>query len=241
MKIRFSPDTTLGEIASRYPETLPVFERFGIESYRGARARLAQVCRDHQLPYAEVALALAAVMPNGNDDDGGWASRPLDELTAHAVTAFHEPMRVELARLEQVTVRLQGHGNAHRRALTVILYELVRLRSELEAHMRAEERELFPLINTLQREEAVEAEDEARSRFVHLRATVQAEHVDVAQTLRMFEQLTDGYRPSRGACPMVHELYRGLEQLQQLQRRHAAFERDTLFPRASNCLVPRNE
>jgi regulator of cell morphogenesis and NO signaling len=236
MKIRFSPDTILGELADRYPQTLAVFERFGIESGRGARSRLAQVGRDYRLSYAEVALALAAVLPTAVDSLD-WSCRPLGDLTAHVVTTFHEPVRRELARLQQIAARLQGHGNAHRRALTVILYELTRLRSELEAHMRAEERELFPLIETLR---AGEVADEARGRCTHLRAAVEAEHVDALQTLRMFEQLTDGYRPPKDACSTVHELYRRLEELQQLQRLHAAFERDVLFPHASGYLVPPN-
>jgi iron-sulfur cluster repair protein YtfE (RIC family) len=108
------------------------------------------------------------------------------------------------------------------------------MRTEVEAHMRAEERELFPLIDALA---AGDPGEESRGRFFQLRSAVVAEHVDVSQTLRMFEQLTDGYRPPNGTCTQVHELYRGLEELQTLERSHAAFELDVLFPMASSRLV----
>ena len=60
-------------------------------------------------------------------------------------------------------------------------------------------------------------------------------------TVRFLPDSILGYRPSQGACSIVHELYRGLEELQHLERRHAAFERDILFPRASSCLGPLDE
>jgi regulator of cell morphogenesis and NO signaling len=235
--VRLSPDTILGDLAARHPQTVPVLLRFGIELTRGTSSPLAQVCRDHRLSYAEVALALSVVLgvPSAPAD---WATRPLADLTRHATTAFHAPLRTECARIQGLATRVQGHGNGHRRALAVILQELSRMRGELEAHMRAEERELFPLIETLA---AGEIADEVRGRFVHLRSAVEAEHVDAVQTLRMFQQLTDGYRPPNGTCSMVHELYRGLEELQRLESRHASFEQEFLFPRASSRLVPLDE
>jgi len=232
----FSPDTTLDDLTARHPQTVAVLQRFGIDCSRVTGSALAQACRDHRVSYAQVALALmfALSMPRRVQD---WKVRALSEQTRHAAMVFHEPLRSELARLLGAVMRIQGHGNAHRRALVVILHELSRMRTEAEAHMGAEERELFPLIDSLAAEDPG---DESRRRFVHLRSAVEAEHTDAAQTLRMFEQITDGYRPPAGACSLVHELYRGLEELQNLERMHSAFERDVLFPMASSRLVPQD-
>jgi regulator of cell morphogenesis and NO signaling len=232
----FSPDTILEDLTARHPQTLRVLQRFGIECTQAMRSALGQACRDHRLPYAPVALALAFALSLPREPED-WAVRSLSDQTRHVTTVFHQPLRSELARLQAVVMRIQGHGNAHRRALVVILHELARKRTEAEAHMRAEERELFPLIDALA---AGEPCAEGRGRFFQLRSAIEAEHVDAAQTLRMFEQLTDGYRPPAGTCAMVHELYRGLEELQTLERSHAAFERDILFPLAWNRLGPQD-
>lgn len=227
MTRRFSPDTNLADLIGRHPQTVLVLKRFGIAP-GSTKWALAQACREHRVSYAQVALALSvALAPALEPDD--WPRRPLADQTRHATTFFHEPLRAELCSSQRTASRVQGHGNTHRRALAVILQELTRLRRECEAHMAAEERELFPLIDTLAGDSVAE---ESRARFVHLRAVVEAEHVDAGQTLRIIQQVTDGYRPPAGACSTVHDLYRGLEELQDLERRHAAFEQDVLFPTA---------
>ena len=227
MATKFSPETILGDLAFQYPEALPVFERFGIQSCRRVRSRLAEVCREHRLPYAQLALALTAVLSKPAEVPE-WPRRSLTDLTAHIVIAFHDPLRTELARVERLAIMLQGHGNSHRRALVVLLHEVSRLRDELAAHMRAEERELFPLIDAIIRGDVW---DEDRGRLVHLRTAVEAEHVDAVQTLRICEQITDGFRPPDGACSMVHDLYRGVEEVQHLSHLHRDFEKGLLFPR----------
>ena len=223
----FSPDTTVADLAARHPETIAVFQRFGIEWQGGSRP-LAQVCRDRQMPYASLALALAVALPS-KADRIDWDTCPLPDLTAHIVVAFHAPSRAQLLRLEQMALRLQGHGDSHRRALIIVLQELSRLRAEFDAHMSAEERELFPLVERLPRGDV--AEDEC-VRLEHLRLTIESQHVDAIQTIRIFRQITRGYRSPDETGPLP-ELYRGLEEFERLTHQHVQIEKEILFPRAA--------
>jgi regulator of cell morphogenesis and NO signaling len=223
-----SPDTVVAHLVSRCPETLPVFQRFGIDCHSSNGTPLAQVCRERELPYAALALALTAALAS-RTEYGNWPTRPLTDVITYIVSAFHAPLRRELPRLEQMLLRLQGQGEKHRRVLAVLLQELGRLRGDMEVHMDAEEREMFPMIEHACRGD-VGHED--CGRFVHLRTTVEAQHADAGQTLRIFRQITDSFRPPHEHGP-IHELYRGLEELERLSELHTAMEIDVLFPRAS--------
>jgi regulator of cell morphogenesis and NO signaling len=226
--MKFSPDTTVGDLAALFPETVRVFQDYGIEFCCGGKWQLGQVCRDRDLPYAEVAAALTRAMTKPSRAD--WSTRPLSELTAHLVEAFHEPLRQELPRLIQLATRLQGHGSSHRRALAVVLSELTRFTGELEAHMAAEERDLFPLIDALERE-GVSDRDQAR--LEHLRFALEADHVDAGQTLRLLGQITDHYQAPDDACSTMRALYQGLQELERLMHLNIHLENNVLFVRAN--------
>jgi regulator of cell morphogenesis and NO signaling len=224
-----SPDTVVSHLAARCPETLAVFQRFGIDCYGGNGKGLAQVCRERQLPYSAVLLALTAALSSTRREPDNWSARPLTDLTSHIVTTCHAPLRQELPRLEQMLLQLQGQGDSHRRVLIVLLQELARLRGDLEVHMDAEERELFPLIEHACRGD-IGHDDWGR--FTHLRSTVESQHDDTEQTLRIFRQITQSFRPPH-EHGVIHELYRGLEELERMAGLHAEMEMTILFPRAS--------
>lgn len=226
--MKFSPDTTVGDLAALFPETVRVFQHYGIEFCCGGKWPLGQVCRERELPYAEVAAALTRAMTKPSRT--GWSTRPLTELTAHIIEAFHEPLRQELPRLIRLATRLQGHGNSHRRALAVALSELSRLASELEAHMAAEERDLFPLIDAL---ESGVVSDGDRERLEHLRFVLEADHVDAGQTLRLLGQITVHYQAPDDACSTMRALYQGLQELERLMHLHVHLENNVLFVRAA--------
>jgi regulator of cell morphogenesis and NO signaling len=153
----------------------------------------------------------------------------LAELTGHITETFHQPFEQELGAMVRMAARLQGHGDAHRRALGVVHYELSRLSGELEAQMRREDRELFPLLERFERD-GLRPGDWAL--FAYHRASMRASHADALQTLRILRQITDGYVPPPTACPALRTLYRSLEELEALMQLHVHLETNVLIPRA---------
>jgi regulator of cell morphogenesis and NO signaling len=224
----FSPDTTVGEIAGRFPGTIRVFQRFGIEFCCGGRRTLAGACRDAGISYGEFAAELASALTTSHRHN--WSDRPIGELTTHIVESFHEPLRQELPRLHEMALRLEGHASWPGHAVSAVRHELARFRSELEAHITEEEEMLFPLIERLE-VGAAHAGDEAL--LLELRTAFEVDHVVAGRSLRALRELTENYQAPTNACPTMRGLYHGLEELEALMHLHVHMENNVLFPRAA--------
>src|SRR5829696_4402283 len=101
------PHTTVGEAASQSPETIKVFQRLRVEFGCEGRHTLDDLCRHRQLSFAELAAALAAARAAPAPPRHHWSTRPLSDLAAHIVDAFHEPLRQQLPRLGRLAVKVQ--------------------------------------------------------------------------------------------------------------------------------------
>ena len=224
-----SPHTTVGELAGRFPATVKVFQRHHIEFCCGGGRTLGRVCRDARLSYVTLTAELADAVAHA-PSHAGWSDRPLAELIAHIVEAFHDVVRQELPRLRQLATKLQGHGDDQRRVLTVIHYELARFGVEVAVQMDVEERHVFPLIAQA---EAGTLTGPARERIETLRREAEAFHQDSAQTLRMLRQITNGYIAPPTACSALRALYLGLQELEALMQLHVHLEINVLFSRVA--------
>ena len=225
----FSPETTVGELAGRFPATVKVFQRRGVEFCCGGHRTLGQVCSAAHIDYSDLAAELVEATLRMSPRTT-WAERPIAELLEHLIESFHEPLRRELPRLTDLATRLQGHGDDHRRVLAVVHYELIRFAAELTAQMDLEESELFPLLVRVARDGAGDGDG---ARLAVLRTQAQVTDVEAGQTLRIIRQITDGFVPPSTTCSSLRALYRGLEELEALMRQHVHLESNVLFPRAA--------
>jgi regulator of cell morphogenesis and NO signaling len=199
-----------------------------VEFCCGGHRSLEQVCRDRHLDYDGLASELVeAVLSAG--ERGTWAKRTMSDLVEHIVESFHEPLRQELPRLRELALQLQGHGDGHRRVLTVVHYELDRFGVELPEQMAVEERELFPLLVRLDRGREAQGD---RALLAYLRDAAADGYAEAGQTLRILRQITEGYTPPGTACPRLRALYRGLRELEALMQLHVHIESTDLFSRA---------
>jgi regulator of cell morphogenesis and NO signaling len=225
-----SPDSTVGELASRFPQTISVFQRLGIEFCCDGGRMLGDVCRERQIVFAELAAALAgaiaAPLPRRQD----WSGRPLTELTAHIVDAFHDPLRQELPRLRQRAAKVQHHQGPDKHVLGVVQYELERFNAELQPHMAAAERELFPLVERIDRRECRPGD---AALFGQLRAALEADHAEAGHALQILRNVTNRYELPVRSCATLRGLYQGLRDLERLMQLHVHLENNVLFPRAA--------
>jgi regulator of cell morphogenesis and NO signaling len=229
-----SPASTVGVLAAQFPQTIRVFQRLGIEFCCDGQRTLGDVCRERHLPFDEVAAALAAAAAAPPVRRRDWNTRPLSELTAHLVAAFHDPLRQELPRLRAMAATVQRHHGPYRHVLAVVLYEVERFTAELTPHMATAERELFPLIARL--ESGHERKGDG-AHFHQLRTVLQADHLEAGRVLQILRKATDRYDPPPQACATLRRLYQGLKELEQLMQLHAHLENNVLFPRAAALLA----
>jgi regulator of cell morphogenesis and NO signaling len=229
-----TPDTTVGALATAFPETIRVFQRLRIEFCCDGTGRLGDLCRERGLAFETVAAALEAARSVPSPVDRTWRTRPLVELTSHITEAFHEPLKEELPRLHTLAVRAQNHRHNSHAALSFLLHGIARLEAELEPHMAIEEIELFPLIERL---ETASPGDGDRQRFERLRTVVERGHTEIGQILPTLARVTDRYATPADACATVSSLYRGMAELDKLLQLHVHLENNLLFPRASALLA----
>src|SRR5688572_12817957 len=118
-----APDTTIGEIASEFPDAIRIFQRLGVDFCCDGGCRLDDQCRARQLPFNEIVDAVAhsrKAHPPRQD----WTTRPLADLIAHIVDAFHLPLRQELPRLQRMAVKVERHTDPYQHVLAVVRYEV---------------------------------------------------------------------------------------------------------------------
>ena len=226
----FSPDSTVGQLAADFPATIKVFQRRGVEFCCGGSRTLRQVCEDTDASYeglrAELQQAISEAPPRLT-----WADRPLSELTAHIVEAFHDPLRQELPRLRQMVVKLHAHGDRHGRLLTALHREISRIESLLLVQMRVEEECVFPAIAALDHGGASATERLALARY---QLDADRFRRNARWTIKMLRAMTGDYTPPANACPTWRALYRGLEEFEQLMKLHVHLETHLLFARAAS-------
>ncbi len=229
-----SPTTTVGEITSQYPQTIRVFQRLRVEFCCDGRLTLAELCRERNLPFNDLASALAKAIAAPAPPRQDWNTRPLGELVDHICEAFHEPLRSELPELRRMAARVERHRDAAPHAHIRVQSEPGRFNADFVRHVATTERELFPLVR---RSEAGTAHERDRQPFDRLRSTLEAEHVEARHTLQVLRAATDRYEPPSHACATVRGLYRGLKELEQLMQLHVHLENNVLFPRAAALLA----
>ncbi len=226
--MRFFPNSTVGEVAARFPATVRVFQRRKVDFCCGGTQTLAQLCHDTGTSYELLTVELEDAVRQA-PARVTWADRPLSELTDHIAETFHQPLRLELPRLRALITRLESHG-AHRHVLTVVGQEIGRFETGFLARVTAEESELFPLIDRLEADGPGEGDS---SRLAALSSDAEAFHQDAAGTIRLLRAITDGYVPPSNACATLRSLYRGLEEFEQLMQLFVHLETNVLFARAA--------
>jgi regulator of cell morphogenesis and NO signaling len=230
-----SAETTVREIATEAPATIPVFERFGIDYCCGGRKSIKQACSELQLSTEQLLEKLEeATGSPAADETTAWQKAPLSRLVQHIVRKHHTFVRHEVPRLRSLADKVRTrHGAAHPELLEIEAL-FTEAAGELATHMQKEEQVLFPYIA---REEHMNAAGVRVDRpffgsVDNPVRTMLQEHESVGELLAAIRRLSRNYRAPEGACPSYIGLYHGLEEFERDLHRHVHLENNILFPRA---------
>jgi regulator of cell morphogenesis and NO signaling len=225
--ITISETTTVGEIASKLPAAVGLLQHYQIDFCCGGKPPLGDVCRQRGLSFAAFAAELQAAAAPRESEQRNWTSEPLRTLIAHIVTVYHDTLRAEMPRLEQLAAAAtRAHGQ--RFPFLARLEDAIgELSADLNGHMRKEESILFPAI------ERLELGDRQRAWWLSqpIRA-MEEEHDRAGELLAELRMLTSEYVSPEWACATVRALYGGLEGLESSMQVHVHLENNVLFPRA---------
>lgn len=229
-----TPQTTVRDIAIEQPDSIRVFEKFGIDYCCGGRQPLAEACRERSLDPQAVLAAIDIASEARADAAPDWTTATLGALCRHIVATHHEYVRSELPRLQQLAQKVVSrHGDTHPE-LPQIQQKIEAVGEELLQHLAKEEMMLFPYITNLERNLAT-CGPRSLGCFGTVRnpiAVMMAEHDSAGETLAETRELSRDYTPPEGACPTYRGFYQSLSEFEKDLHQHVHLENNILFPRA---------
>jgi regulator of cell morphogenesis and NO signaling len=227
-----SPESTVGDVVARHPETLPVFERLGIDYCCGGGRRLDEAASASGLGWPEVAAQIGAALAGAADAPAqtSWADTPLTDLMGHIVERYHGRLRDLLPMLSQMGDKvINAHGDRHPEVREVAS-TFAALRNELEAHMMKEEHVLFPFIEQL--ESGLGHRHPMLGHISSPIAMMEKEHDSAGAALAALRTATSSYTAPPDGCTTFKGYYEQLAVLERELHEHIHLENNILFPRA---------
>ncbi len=228
-----SPDMTVGDIVTRHPVTLPVFERLGIDYCCGGGRSLHEATGAAGLGWPEVAAQIEAALAEPADAPAqpSWADAPLTDLMGHIVGRYHGKLRELMPMLSQMGEKvINAHGNRHPEVRDVAS-TFAGLRNELESHMMKEEHVLFPFIEQL--ESGLGHRHPMLGHISSPIAMMMQEHDSAGAALASLRDATASYTSPPDGCTTFKGYYDQLAVLERELHEHIHLENNILFPRAA--------
>ncbi|HVU76045.1 MAG TPA: iron-sulfur cluster repair di-iron protein [Gaiellaceae bacterium] len=225
----------MGSLVLDHPGLADLLGRLGLDFCCQGNRTLAAACEEHDLDVDTVVRLLEAADESrraGHAYDPRRA--PTAALCDHIVAEHHEPLRLELPRLEQTAATVVRVHGADDPRLATLAAELHHLGDELVAHFDREEAQLFPACI------AAEADAEPAARDALL-DELEDDHADVGDALRRVRELADDYRLETARCGTHRLLLESLTALEQDLHTHIHEENNVLFPRVRGLLAAGKE
>jgi regulator of cell morphogenesis and NO signaling len=238
MTIQIDGQTTVRELAGRYPQTRPVFEQYGIDYCCGGGRPLADAARGCGTTLAALLGALETALqaaPRPTEASGDWYAAPLSELVNHIVEAHHGYMKTALPRLRGlVPTVLKAHGAHHADVLRQVQDLFQILDTEISSHLMKEERVLFPYLVALEASvrEGAGVPESPCGTVRHPIRQMEHEHESAGGALAKLREVTANYALPADACPTFRAMYEEFERMEADLHQHIHLENNILFPRA---------
>lgn len=221
--------TTLGDIATRWPELIEYMESRELDYCCGGSRTVAQAADRAGINPEELVGDLRSFEgPNAQDDDRDWSAASMTELADHIEETHHAYVRRTLDRLDELSERcVEAHAESDPR-LHELRKEFLAFDEDMHDHMVREERVLFPWLRRLEKPTSIESGPPWSVRrpidcMLH-------DHDDAAGALDRMRALTDNFTPPENACATRRDLLRLLEEIERDTHLHIHKENNILFP-----------
>lgn len=226
---------TVRDYAIETPQTIPVFEKLGIDFCCGGDRPLEEACAAANLNLDEVQKALETALAEPvRPSERELRAGSLAELIEHVVTTHHVYVRTQTPEIEKLLEKVYGKHGANHPELAHIRSVFHGLGQELMMHMMKEENILFPYIERME-EAVIQGDPILPPPFGTVANPVRMmehEHDDAGLALKALRETSQGYTPPADACVSFQALYTALENYEKDLHQHIHLENNVLFPRA---------
>jgi len=226
---------TVRDYAIETPQTIPVFEKLGIDYCCGGNRPLEETCAAANLNLNEVLKALdTALAEPVRPGDRELKAGSLGELISHIVKTHHVYVRTQIPEVERLMEKVYSKHGANHPELAHIRSLFHGLGQELTTHLMKEENILFPYIERM--EESVLQHDPILpppfGTVANPVRMMEHEHDNAGLVLRALRDASQGYTPPADACTSFQALYTALANFEKDLHEHIHLENNMLFPRA---------
>jgi regulator of cell morphogenesis and NO signaling len=226
---------TVRDYAIQTPQTIPVFERLGIDYCCGGNRPLDEACTAANVNLDQVLKSLeAAIAEPAQPSARELRSGSLAELISHIVRTHHVFVRTRVPEIESLIEKVNAKHGANHLELGKIHTVFHGLGEELMAHLMKEENVLFPYIERME-ESVIQREPVLPPPFGTVANPVRMmehEHDNAGIALRILRETSHNFTPPPDACTSFRALYTALENFEKDLHQHIHLENNVLFPRA---------
>lgn len=231
----FTTIKTVRDYAIQTPQTIPVFEKLGIDYCCGGNRPLDEACAVANASMDEVVRALEAAIAQPNrPSERELQAGSLAELISHIVSTHHVFVRTQIPEIGRLLEKVYTKHGVNHPELTEIHTTFVGLGQELMMHLMKEENILFPYIERME-ESVLQKEPILPPPFGSVLNPVRMmehEHDDAGAALRTLRNASRDYTPPEDACTSFRALYTTLANFEKDLHQHIHLENNVLFPKA---------
>ena len=226
---------TVRDYAIETPQTIPVFEKLGIDFCCGGNRPLDEACAAANLNLDSVLQSLEKALAEPvRPSDRQLRAGSLAELMAHIVKTHHVYVRTQVPEISKLAEKVYGKHGANHPELATIRNIFQRLGQELMTHLMKEENILFPYIERME-EAVIQGDPILPPPFGTVANPVRMmehEHDDAGIALKSLRETSNGYTPPTDACVSFQALYTALQNFEKDLHQHIHLENNVLFLRA---------
>lgn len=229
MNRNITPTMTLAQLATAWPELIPILEAKRLDYCCGGHRTLAEATKALGLSPDAIAQELSAIPASDvSESEQDWQAATMSDLADHIEQTHHDFVRRTLERLDTLIRKcVQAHGDDEPR-LIELQQTIGSFAEDMYDHMVREERVLFPWLRRLERPTELQSGPPWSVRrpidcMVH-------DHDDAGRAFESMRLLTDGFSPPENACSTWKETYRLLAELEADTHVHIHKENNILFP-----------
>jgi regulator of cell morphogenesis and NO signaling len=215
-------ETTVSQVATSHPLATRVFARHGIDFCCGGGRPLQEACAASGLDPKSVLDELVSEIQGNPSSAQRWDEAPLEKLIEHILVRYHEPLKLELPRIEEMMRKVHRvHGSKDQATFDELQELFLTIKQDIDNHLPKEEQVLFPaILNGM------------RHMLGGPISVMEAEHDELGKMLRRVRQLTSDFQVPEGACNTWRALWAALEEMERELHEHIHLENNILHKRA---------
>lgn len=227
-------NTTIGEIVANDFRTAAIFSKYNIDFCCKGHRTLQEVCKKRDIEEYLLIEELDRAQNNSANQSFDYKSWPLDLLTDYIEKTHHRYIEEKTPVLRRFLNKLCSvHGKAHPE-----LFEINTIfndsASDLTAHIKKEEQNLFPFIKKIKvaQTKGLFLEMPHFGTIENQVVLMKEEHETEGQRFKKIATLTNNYTPPADACNTYKVTFAMLEEFERDLRKHIHMENNILFPKA---------